>query len=38
MDDPTAETLRTWLTDCRVGFDWDDSAHMEACEECYSAD
>ena len=34
MDDPTVETLKTWLTDFRVEFDWDDPEAMEAYEEC----
>jgi hypothetical protein len=38
VDDPTAETLMTRLTDFRVEFDWDDPSAMEAYQECSSAD
>ena len=38
MNDPTAETLKTWLTDFRVEFDWDDPEAMAAYEECTSID
>ena len=38
MDDPTAETLKTWQADFRMEFDWDDPEAMEAYEECSSTD
>jgi hypothetical protein len=34
MDDPTVETLQTWLLDFRVEFDWDDPKAMAFYEEC----
>jgi hypothetical protein len=34
MDDPTAETLETWLIDFRMEYEWDDPQAMEAYEEC----
>jgi hypothetical protein len=38
VDVPTAETLKTWLTDFRVEFDWDDPEAKEAYEECSSTE
>ena len=34
VDDPTAETLQTWLSDFRVEYDWDDPEAMADYEEC----
>ena len=33
VDDPTVETLKTWLSDLRVVVDWDDPTAQEAYEE-----
>ena len=38
VDDPTAETLDTWLIDFRVEFDWDDPTARQAYEECSQQD
>jgi len=34
VDEPTAETLMTWLMDFRTTFEWDNPEAMQAYEEC----
>ena len=34
IDEPTAETLDTWMTDFKTVFDWDDPNAVEAYETC----
>ena len=38
LDEPTAETIGTWLGDFRATFDWDDPEAKAAYDECSSAD
>jgi len=34
VDDPTAETLDTWMADFKTVLDWDDPGLLEAYESC----